>query len=641
MKAVQHGGPETLIHRCIVVYGLALVGILASTGLGFGDEKRSIDDFAQIYVSQFFEPDENLVLSDEARRKSQALAHYAQGRSFESQGRPHDAVEAYARVLENQPDQFFLARKTAYLLARSGRQDEALKLLEESLERNPDEPFAHISLSEFLSTYQGNDPEGKQRAFSVIEEALARFPDEPAVYEHLVKLYLSSDRREDSRRIVAEAAKRENESSIFWIRLGRLAARVWPPREGGEVSDAELANGMFAKALEFADGDVAVIEQVGDYYHATGQFDRAIAAYVGIISAQPDRLDLREKLARVYGAKGDEEKVIETLKGIVEIDPKNATIHKQIAGIFMRSERFKEAIPYLQTALSITKGSATEYGALGRMMIESDENEVAVEFLKGAAYLFPDSPDFPFLLTFSLARIKDWGEAIKQFKVTIELARDAQPQLLNEGFYFRYAAAHEQAGNIKEAEELFRKTIELIAKNTPDEENQAFSATVYNYLGYMWLENDMNIDEAGELIKTAVDLDPDSGAIADSLGWFYFKKGNYEEARDELLRAEGLIEEIDPVILDHIGQTYYQLGEKDLAVEYMERAIALEPENEEYITRLKEFRDGTAKLLKPQSGTDSPAPVEKPEKNPTQSPTEEPAAAASRSIQRPPPSRTE
>ncbi len=114
-----------------------------------------------------------------------------------------------------------------------------------------------------------------------------------------------------------------------------------------------------------------------------------------MIEKQPDRLDLREKLAQVYGAKGDEEKVVQTLQEIVEIDPQNADVHKQIAGIFLRAERFKEAIPHLQTALSITKGSATEYGALGRMMIESEENEVAVKFLIDAAYLFPDSADFP------------------------------------------------------------------------------------------------------------------------------------------------------------------------------------------------------------------------------------------------------
>jgi tetratricopeptide (TPR) repeat protein len=613
MKAVQQGGPIMLVHRCIVAYAPAFFSLILFSSLARAEETRTLEDYAQVYVNQFFNPQEGLVLSEKAQKKSQALAHYAVGRGFEAQGRAQDAIDSYTRVLENQPDQFFLARKTAYLLARSGEQGEALVLLEKSLVNNPGEPYAHISLSEFLATYQASDPVGRQRAFEVIEKAVTQFPDEPAVYEHLVKLYLSADRREDARKLITGASARENKSPGYWLRLGRLAAQVWAIQQGTDPADAAVVNAIYAKALDFAGNDSSVIEQVADYYHATSQFDRAIAAYVQIIAAEPDRLDLREKLARAYGGKGDGEKVLETLNEIVGIDSQNADVHKQIAGIYMRTERFKEAIPHLQAALSITKGSATEYGALGRMMIESKEYEVSVKFLTEAAYLFPESPDFPFLLTFSLGNLERWDEAIVQFKATVALSKEAQPQLLNEGFYFRYAAAHERLGNFKEAEELFRKTMELIARNDPNGENVEFTATVYNYLGYMWIENDMNIDEAGELIKTAAELQPDSGAIADSLGWFYFKKGKFEQARDELIRAESLIEEIDAVILDHIGQAYYQVGEKDKAIEYLEKAVELEPTKEEYTTRLKEFRDGTAKRLTPAGAAiDGPSPAEAP-----------------------------
>jgi tetratricopeptide (TPR) repeat protein len=611
MKAKQSGGPASLVHRCFVAYGTRVMSVvlLAGSPVLQAEVGESLEDFAQVYVGQFFEPGARLTLSEESKRKSKALANYALGRTFEAQGRAQEAVEAYSEVLRHQPDQFFLARKTAYLLARSGKQEDGLKMLEQSLVRNPDEPFAHISLSEFLAAYQGNDPDALRRSFEVIEKAVARFPEEPAVYEHLVKLYLSADRRDEARRILAEAAGQENRDPEFWLRLGRIAARVWPVGEGGgQVSDADLVNAIHDKALEQSGGDRSVIERVGDFYHATGQFDRAISAYVGIIENQPDRLDLREKLAQVYGAKGDEEKVVETLQEIVEIDPQNAEAHKQIAGILLRASRFKEAIPHLQSALSITKGSAAEYGALARMMIESEENEVAVKFLKDTAPLFPDSADFPFLLTFPLARLERWDEALKQFEITLKLAGDEQPQLLNESFYFRYAAAHERNGNLPKAEALFRKTIEMIAKNDPDDENKSFTATVYNYLGYMWIENDMKIDEGGELIKTAAELDPESGAIADSLGWFYFKKGQFEKARDELLRAETLIEEQDAVIFDHIGQVFYQLGETARAIEYLEKSVTLEPGKAEYSERLERLRNGTERKL--DSTPDAPAVVE-------------------------------
>lgn len=587
-----------MVHRCFVVYGIGVVSAIASLlpvpSLRAAGE-RGLHDFAQIYVDQYFEPSAHLALSEAAKGKSQALAHYALGRGLEVRGRTAEAIDAYSEVLRHQPDQFFLARKTAHLLAREGRQEEALALLEESLERNAGHPYAHIALSEYLATYQGSDPAGLARSIAVIEAAVARFPDNPAIYEHLVKLLLSADRRDDARAAVVAAAERGSSDPHFWLRLGRLAIRVLPPGEEGRRPDTALVDDIHAKALEFADGKVEVIEKVAEYYHAAGQFDRAIAAYAGILERHPDRLDLRERLARAYGAKGDGEKEIETYRSIVEIDPENADVHKRIAGIFLQSERYKEAIPHLRAALAITKGGVEEYSALGRMMLDQKEFEASVEFLEATAYLFPESADFPFLLTFAFAGEERWEEALKQFEKTRELAGEAQPHLLNEYFYFRYAAAHERSGHFDKAEDLFRKTIEMIAKNDPDDKNQEFTATVYNYLGYMWLENDMKIDEAGELIKTAVELAPESGAIADSLGWFYFKKGQYEAAKDELLRAEALIEQEDAVIYDHIGQVFHQLGDMEKAVEYLEKAVALDPEKEEYAERLDEYKAGGPK----------------------------------------------
>ncbi|MDF1863135.1 MAG: tetratricopeptide repeat protein, partial [Verrucomicrobiales bacterium] len=215
-----------------------------------------------------------------------------------------------------------------------------------------------------------------------------------------------------------------------------------------------------------------------------------------------------------------------------------------------------------------------------------------------------------FLLSFPLSRLEKWEESVKQFEKTIELAAEEQPQMLNESFYFRYAAAIERGGDLEKAAGLFEKTIELISKNDPDDQNKEFTATVYNYLGYMWVENNMNLDEAGELIKTAADLDPDSGAIVDSLGWFHFMKGNYEEAKKELLRAEQMVETPDSVIYDHIARAHYKLGEKEAAIEYMKKAVELDPEKEEFSKRLEEFeKSATAAPEK----KDKPAEEAKPE----------------------------
>ena len=603
MKIKQRCRPTIGVHRCLVLYFAPFLLSLLSQESLKGQKSAELEDFAEVYIDQYFEPKEDLLLSEEGKEKSRALAHYSRGRLFESNGRISEAIRSYKKVLDSQPSQHFLARKTAYLLARSGNNEEAVQLLEENLKANPEIPFSHIALSEYLATYRGNDPDGRARALEIIESAVERFPDEPAVYEHLVRLLIAENRREDAKLVMEGAAARDNKDPQYWLGIGKIVGRSWAVRPNGPSRDSELVNQIYAKALSLAGKDWEAIETVGDFYHATRQFSGAVEAYETVIDSNPDQLVTREKLARVYAAMGNEEKLLETLLEIAEIDTQNATILRQIAAIYIQRRDYAVAVPYFQRALAIAKGTVDEYKAVAGVMIEERQSEAAIDFIKEAAYLFPESPDFPLLLTYPYSFEEQWGEAVKQFEKALKLGEESKPEMFNESFYFRFAAATERKGNIKRAEKLFQKTIELLSKLSPDEEVKQLTATTYNYLGYMWLEHDMNVDEAGELIKTAADLDPESEAIADSLGWFYFKKGDYEKARDELLRAEELMGEPgkeEAEILDHIGQVFYKLGEQEKALEYLSKAVELDPGNPDYSSNLEEVKNsGDGKLETP------------------------------------------
>ena len=71
----------------------------------------------------------------------------------------------------------------------------------------------------------------------------------------------------------------------------------------------------------------------------------------------------------------------------------------------------------------------------------------------------------------------------------------------------------------------------------------------------LWAEKGIKLDEAELMIKKALSKKPNDGAIIDSLGWVYYKKGNYQLALAELLKANELVPD-DPTIAEHIGDTY-------------------------------------------------------------------------------------
>jgi len=292
--------------------------------------------------------------------------------------------------------------------------------------------------------------------------------------------------------------------------------------------------------------------------------------------------DLRKKI---------ESEEIESLKKELELDQERLELHERIAGAYLAADRFEEAIPHLRRALSLKKGSAEEYGALARLMIEQGEEEPALGVLDEAVERFPESADFPFLKTFPLAGLERWEDAVAAFRRTAELAEATSPEMLNVFFWYRYGAAHERIGNYDEAERFLRRSLALLMEVDATDEVADFFATVLNYLAYMWIERGVNLEEAGAMARDAAEINPESGPIADTVGWYYFQTGNYPRALVELKRAERLVEEADATIYDHIGQTLAKLGEKSFAAEYYRKALKLDPQNEELKSRLDEMEE--------------------------------------------------
>ena len=120
----------------------------------------------------------------------------------------------------------------------------------------------------------------------------------------------------------------------------------------------------------------------------------------------------------------------------------------------------------------------------------------------------------------------------------------------NSGDIFRkLGICYEQTDQTQKAETAFGRALEL----NPNDSG------ALNYLGYWWADEGRNLKEAMELITKAVQLYPENGYYADSLGWVYFKIGNTKKAVTWLERAVALAPD-DAVIHDHLGDVYWHLG---------------------------------------------------------------------------------
>jgi tetratricopeptide (TPR) repeat protein len=121
---------------------------------------------------------------------------------------------------------------------------------------------------------------------------------------------------------------------------------------------------------------------------------------------------------------------------------------------------------------------------------------------------------------------------------------------------------------LKRNEECIEK-MEMIIKINPKH------ADALNYIGYTYADKGIYLDRALELIEMALEYKPNSGYIMDSLGWVYFRKGQYDKALEELKRAAELTPE-DPTINEHLGDVYFKKKDYEKALKNYKRALSLE-----------------------------------------------------------------
>lgn len=147
-------------------------------------------------------------------------------------------------------------------------------------------------------------------------------------------------------------------------------------------------------------------------------------------------------------------------------------------------------------------------------------------------------------------------------------------------FYFR-GICNERSKKWPAAEKDLKKALELY----PDQPH------VLNYLGYSWIDQGINLDEGMSMIRRAVDQRPDDGYIVDSLGWAYYRIGNYEDAVKHLERAVELRPD-DPTINDHLGDAYWKVGRTIEAQFQWSHAKDLKPEPDDLAKIEKKLHEG-------------------------------------------------
>jgi tetratricopeptide (TPR) repeat protein len=333
---------------------------------------------------------------------------------------------------------------------------------------------------------------------------------------------------------------------------------------------------LFKEVLSRIPEDVDARYYLAESYTRTGQYEDAVKIFEDLLRDRenPEALNNRtvfmERLAGVLLELEKYDKAIDLYEEIAETNPQE---RYKLLEAYRVSERYDKGIALGKELLAENPDDIFIGIIYARMLADAGRKKEGAEFLYSMLQSHPNEIQIYINLSEIYRQDKRYSDAEKVLLRGEEQQKD--PENI-ERLKFQRAAIYEQQKSFDRAERLFREILE----KSPD------SAQTLNYLGYMFADRGVRLDEAIKHVGKALEIDPENGAYLDSMGWAYFKLDNMENAEKYLLKAVSIVPK-DSTMHDHLGDLYFKLGQLEKARDYWTEAarVGKDPEEVQKVRR--------------------------------------------------------
>lgn len=344
------------------------------------------------------------------------------------------------------------------------------------------------------------------------------------------------------------------------------------------IAEIDRRNGRFDEALDalkkaemYAQDSVEVPYNMAVIYQAQGKFEQAENILQDLIkktektgeyssSEQNNRSVFLERLGGLYRDTNRSQLAVDTFRKMLPLGGDNAVrAYQEIVETYRDAKQWPQATTAAQEAVQKFPKDRSLKLTFAAQLADTGQPDQAIEQARSLLNGSSDDREVYLNLGNMYMRMKRWKESEEALNKAMALSTKQEDK---DYVSFIMASASERQKKYDEAELQFKK---LLA----DDPNNSM---VLNYLGYMLADRGVRLEEALGYLKKAIQLDPQNGAYLDSIGWAYFKMGDYVLAEENLRRATERIGS-DPTVQDHLGEVYAKTGRLKLAAAAWERAL--------------------------------------------------------------------
>ena len=363
------------------------------------------------------------------------------------------------------------------------------------------------------------------------------------------------------------------------------------------LGDVYLNNGhpqeaydTYQKILKEEPDYAPALLSMASYYQKTGQ-DSLYHVQLDTILLNEDvesttKMDImRQLIVQSEQTTKDSTQIVSLFNEILKRPQQNADLAMLCAQYLITKRMEKESVPVLHQVLALDPENKPARLQLLSYAIRDNNLDEVIKVASPALEYNPDAMEFYYYLGLAYYQKEDTDKALDVFQKGVKQVNAKSDKAIVSDFYAILGDIY----NIKEM-----KAEAYAAYDSSLVYNPNNIATLNNYAYYLSVER-KHLDKAEEMSYRTVKAEPENATYLDTYAWILFEKERYTEARIYIEQALKNGGDSSRVIVEHCGDIYYKLGEKEKALEYWKKADGMEvstddgstPPTEAEIKRLK------------------------------------------------------
>lgn len=512
---------------------------------------------------------------------------FVQGALSSAKGDERKAVELYRQVLEKKPENaavhFSLSKAFVALSALDSAQNHA----EQAVFYDASNKYYRRLLSTIYLNMQDFDKAAEQ-----FEELADMSPADTETLFYLAHAYLAGEKPEEAlgalgRILQIDPANENARLQSLWVelKLERYDAAIRTlenmiQRHGAsdelQLTLGELyvqsgrkdkAREVFTTLVELHPSNVSAWLALLDMSVESGDRKLFLAEMRRFLDDDTVEFSYKEELVRIFLIRAEQDNVLVEPASIMAEEL--VRLHRErpsayvLRGISFRIRKdYRQAIKDMQKALEIDGHNSFAWEELASTFLSQNEyHHVLYTVSQARKEGGLSSLRLSVLEGYALFRLKVYRNTVDVLEKALASGTGDSPRwLLVQAHLTRamaYDGLHEQLKSIS----AYREVLEIDPGH----------ALALNNLAYLCAERGEHLEEAMQFIQKALEQEPDNPVFLDTLGWLYYKTGEYEKAR-EIIEAALEKEPLEPEINEHLAEIYRVLGEETKAREFLDKA---------------------------------------------------------------------